>query len=252
LWDFGDGDFSTQVGTTGNQFAPGACYDLALTLTAPSGCTATAFHEQAFCAFESPVAGFTADPVVTTTIDPEVTFENQSVFATSFHWDFGDGAQSFDDNPVHSYAQAGTYVVKLTASNAEVCFREATLPIVIKPLLQVYVPNAFTADHDGINDAWRPVLSNPELLDGYRLTVFNRWGERVFETEDPEAWWVGDSSAPDGVQGTYFVPNEVYSWRLVLDVREGVAFDCASGAPLFDVRKGGSDCTLTGHVTLIR
>jgi hypothetical protein len=114
------------------------------------------------------------------------------------------------------------------------------------------VPNAFTADQDGINDAWRPVLSNPELLDGYRLTVFNRWGERVFENEDPEAWWVGGSSAPDGAQGAYFVPNEVYSWRLVLDVREGVAFDCASGAPLFDVRKGGSDCTLTGQVTLIR
>ncbi len=247
LWDFGDGDFSTQVGTTGNLYEPGSCYDVSLTLTAPSGCSATALEEQVFCAFVAPYALFTADPVVTTTIDPEITFENQSVFATSYFWDFGDGQYSYDDNPVHAYAQAGTYIVKLTASNSEVCNRQATLPIVIKPLLQVYVPNAFTADLDGLNDVWTPVVSNPELLDGYRLSVFNRWGTLVFTTESPDEPWLGDVQ-----DGEFYGPNEVYTYRLVLNIQEGVAFDCSSGAPVYDEAKGGTDCILTGHVTLVR
>ncbi|MFN7326754.1 MAG: PKD domain-containing protein [Chitinophagales bacterium] len=46
------------------------------------------------------------------------TFSNQSLAATSFLWDFGDGQTSTQPNPVHTYAQNGTYTVQLTATNA--------------------------------------------------------------------------------------------------------------------------------------
>ena len=47
-----------------------------------------------------------------------VTFTNQSENADSFVWEFGDGANSTEKNPVHTYADYGTYTVKLTAKNA--------------------------------------------------------------------------------------------------------------------------------------
>ncbi|MDO8969531.1 MAG: PKD domain-containing protein, partial [Saprospiraceae bacterium] len=47
----------------------------------------------------------------------EVTFTNTSTNATSYEWDFGDGFSSFEDNPVHEYVDAGTYVVELKAYN---------------------------------------------------------------------------------------------------------------------------------------
>lgn len=46
------------------------------------------------------------------------TFVNQSSGATVFAWDFGDGGSSSDENPMHTYASAGTYTVTLTASDA--------------------------------------------------------------------------------------------------------------------------------------
>lgn len=47
----------------------------------------------------------------------EVSFTNNTGDADSYSWDFGDGNNSTEENPVHSYAQAGLYTVKLTATN---------------------------------------------------------------------------------------------------------------------------------------
>lgn len=46
-----------------------------------------------------------------------VTFTNVSMDATSYNWDFGDGNSSTDENPMHTYAEGGSYEVTLTARN---------------------------------------------------------------------------------------------------------------------------------------
>ena len=48
----------------------------------------------------------------------------------------------------------------------------------------LYVPNAFTPDNDGVNDAFHPLGAGFEG-DLYTFSVFNRWGEVVFATDDP-------------------------------------------------------------------
>ncbi len=50
-------------------------------------------------------------------VPAEVTFNNKSVLATSYQWEFGDGETSGDENPVHTYEKKGTYEVVLTAYN---------------------------------------------------------------------------------------------------------------------------------------
>ncbi len=74
---------------------------------------------------------------------------------------------------------------------------------------KVYVPNAFTPNNDGLNDEFKvegKALSN---LDGegfakFELAIFNRWGERVFKTDDPTQGWDGtDASGKTLSQGTF-------------------------------------------------
>jgi len=44
----------------------------------------------------------------------EIVFRNQSKYAKSFHWDFGDGSTSAEKSPRHTYTQSGIYTVTLT------------------------------------------------------------------------------------------------------------------------------------------
>jgi gliding motility-associated-like protein len=63
------------------------------------------------------------------------------------------------------------------------------------------IPNAFTNNGDGINDLFKPVNFCP--LDNYRLTIFNRWGQIIFETENPDTAWDGFYKGNRAQQGVY-------------------------------------------------
>lgn len=92
----------------------------------------------------------------------------------------------------------------------------------------VYVPNSFTPNGDGINDVFRIITRGAQH---YRLEIFNRWGELVFESSNPEEVWVGG-------KGDYFVPDGTYFWKL--DVRDSL------NNPMLDYEHNH------GHVTIIR
>jgi len=89
----------------------------------------------------------------------------------------------------------------------------------------VYVPNSFTPDNDGLNDVFRAEGND---LRGFSMRIFNRWGEVIFETTDPEEPWRGDVNG-----GDHYAPTGVYVWQVQLDQESG---------PLL----------LEGHVSLIR
>lgn len=71
-----------------------------------------------------PIAGFTQSVVATNTL----SFANQSISATTYHWDFGDGTSSSLENPTHTYANPGSYQVSLIASH---CSHSDTLEMTI-------------------------------------------------------------------------------------------------------------------------
>ena len=79
--------------------------------------------------------------------------------------------------------------------------RDSTFIDVFYP---VYVPNAFTPNNDGVNDAF--FVEGVEAR-GYRLEIYNRWGELVYNSTDLDEAWIGDVNG-----GTHFAPNGVYHW----------------------------------------
>ena len=74
----------------------------------------------------------------------------------------------------------------------------------------LYVPNAFTPDNDGVNDAFLPLGAGFEG-GSYQFSVFNRWGEVVFQSDNPEKAWAGENNQKNGL---HFVPDGVYGYSV--------------------------------------
>ncbi len=75
----------------------------------------------------------------------------------------------------------GLYYYTIEASENNSPFRSVsnTVELIQAPLL--HVPNAFTPNHDNVNDNWNP---KPVFVKDYHLKLYNRWGQLVFETQD--------------------------------------------------------------------
>jgi PKD repeat protein len=106
LWDFGDGD-TTALKDPVHQFSAKGEYTI--TLTSADNNNSTDIYSS-LLAVGFPIAAFTYEADRST-----ITFSNSSDNSTSYIWDFGDGETSAEENPVHTYAAAGNYKVKLTA-----------------------------------------------------------------------------------------------------------------------------------------
>jgi len=173
--------------------------------------------------FPSPIVDFEANPYAGTFENPDPlnstwSFENLSDAGEAL-WDFGDGTLSTIWNGEHTYDQPGMYAVNVMVVNAFGCAGEATLEIEVEENLQVFIPNAFTPPtngySDGVNDGWRPEISAPELVDNYWLRVFNRYGQLVWESHDPEEYWIGQAAR----ESDFFGMNDAYTWVLRVESR---------------------------------
>jgi PKD repeat protein len=117
-WDFGDGNFSTQQNPI-HRYDDDGTYTVSLTVTdderAPNTTT-----KQVVVANIAPTAAFSFSPVNPTTWD-SVQFTDQSTDPDDpiqlWHWDFGDGNTSTQQNPAHRYDNPGTYTVSLTVTD---------------------------------------------------------------------------------------------------------------------------------------
>ena len=73
--------------------------------------------------------------------------------------------------------------------NASGCSDTAYSEVVIRPEFTFWIPNAFTPGKpDGLNDIFKPKLIG---VYEYSFLIFDRWGEKIFETNNPEEGWNG-------------------------------------------------------------
>jgi gliding motility-associated-like protein len=78
----------------------------------------------------------------------------------------------------------------------------------VKEEFAVYIPNSFTPNSDGTNDVFRPE-GNAIDPEQYQLIIFNRWGEKVFETTNLNQYWEGDH-----LMGEHYIPDSFYHYIL--------------------------------------
>ena len=149
------------------------------------------------------------------------TFAPVDTTAWFYTWNFGDGTEAYDPAQVHVFPGVGEYAVSLETQTQFGCKDLEVEWITIEDDVQVWIPNAFTPStngvFDGINDGFLPVVRGWSLIDKYEFWVFDRWGNEVFYTQDPEEAWVGDHRDPGtALQGTHSVDGGVYNWLLRL------------------------------------
>ncbi|MEN9334034.1 MAG: hypothetical protein RLY35_1214 [Bacteroidota bacterium] len=122
-----------------------------------------------------------------------------------YTWDMGDGFTSEDTLLIHEFDGLDAYTVSLNVVNAAGCTDNQEFTVTAPAYY--YIPSGFTPNGDGINDAFGLVIENVEM---YEMTIFNRWGEVVFHSNDPKQAWIGDVNH----SGSYYAPNGVYSYQL--------------------------------------
>jgi len=235
LWTFGDGSTSTDCGNVTHTYPSAGCYDVTLTVTTANGCTGQMMYNNLICVEENPEAYFIPSSAEESTTNPVFSFNNLTTGASTYYWDFGDnsGVSNLFE-PTHTYSDeyAGNYLITLVAFSDFGCVDTVQGYVQVYEDLIYYVPNTFTPDNDTYNQSFKPVFTSGFDPYDYHLTIFNRWGELIFESFNHIIGWDGTYGAN---QDFGYCPDGTYTYVIEFKTSKN------------DARK-----TINGHINLLR
>lgn len=215
LWQLSDGSNVAGCGSITHTFTQAGCYDVTLTGVSTNGCNNSLTQNAIVCLNNPPNASFTANPMVINEYDSEVQFTNTTTGATSYVWDFGDDTNTSSvQHPLHTYEnpEPGSFTVTLIANTSTPgCSDTASRIIRVEDVLIYYVPNTFTPDGDTYNQTFQPVFTAGFDPFDYTFTIFNRWGEMIFESHDAQYGWNGFYGTKEN---TEISQAGIYSWKI--------------------------------------
>jgi len=212
FWNFGDGNGSQDKEPT-HRYADTGRYWVELQVVDSNSCNRQATQGQWVQVGLKPKGKIDAvlEPCIDFTL---LRFEGQH--ADSLIWDLGDGSPRVSGtNPLNHPYKSGSYTVTAYLVNAiSQCRDTVVLPLIVNTdssgeiyLANVFTPGRGTIDGsgDGKNDCFRVYGLSAEC-DEAELRIFNRWGERIFYTEDLSICWNGkvQNGGPELPDGTYF------------------------------------------------
>ncbi len=152
--------------------------------------------------FPAPKPAFTYPNTEYIYLDGEIkiNFTNTTVPDTGLLWSWNINELDASQNKHLSwyFNKEGNYEIVLGAVNEFGCKGTFSRAIPIIPERTIYVPNAFTPNSDGLNELFLP-QSYAIDTESYQLLIYNRWGQKIFESKRPEAGW----------NGTYFNAGEI-------------------------------------------
>ncbi|PHR32782.1 MAG: hypothetical protein COA38_06135 [Fluviicola sp.] len=234
--DFGDGTVEIFVGLLPfeHTYDDAGIYTVTMTVTTVNGCQYTQIYDQLIQAHNAPNANFFVNPDFVSMLEPTVNLYNQSSGdVVSWNWTIIDAesaqtANTEDVLDVHFPVDVpGLYPVTLITENEFGCIDSITRYVSIVNDVILYAPNTFTPDDDEFNQTWEFYISGIDIFD-FNLKIFNRWGEIVWESNDPTFSW-------DGTYGGKIVQDGTYIWFM----------ECADG-------ENDKRYTFQGHINVIR
>ena len=212
-WSFGDGGTSTLRNPV-YVYRTAGTYTITLTVVDSATCNITDTKSYSITVFDNPVADFTAapqPPVINTPIE----FTNQSSpDAVRFKWLFGDGDSLITTSraPIkYDYNTSKTYNACLIAYNQNNCADTICKPVQVLVEASIDVPNAFTPLSGDINSK---VLVRGYAIGKMQFIIWNRWGQKVFETNNRRQGW-------DGKYKGVLQPMDVYAYTLEVEFTDG-------------------------------
>ena len=218
-WNYGDG---SAAGTssiaehcyTNNSVLLPVTFNVSLTVTSDSGCVTSLTKNNYIIVNPNPIANFTAQPDITSIVDPIITFNNLSSGENGWNWSFGDLTTTSISDPLpHTYPDTAKYLITLIVSNQYSCFDTTYKTITIEPNWAFFVPNAFTPNADGINDSFQGYGFG---LLKYEMMIFDRWGNEIYRTKDYNFPWDGTAN-----NGKDIAQRDVYVYLINIEEVKG-------------------------------
>lgn len=212
-WNFGDGGTSTQRSPSHTYTIPGT-YTISLVVIDSSTCNIIDSTSRSITVYSNPVADFTAEPQPPTVNTPIVFTNLSSPDAVRFKWLFGDGDSlvTTSRGPVSwEYNASKTYNACLIAYNQNGCPDTVCKDVQALVSASVDVPNAFTPLSGDINSK---VMVRGYAIGKMKFVIWNRWGQKVFESDNRRVGW-------DGKYKGVLQPMEVYAYTLEVEFTDG-------------------------------
>ncbi len=219
-WIFGDGTTSNDVSPT-HQYNQIGNFPVELIATSSTGCSDTLAIDTVSI-YETPIADFTSVPWIneTTLLSlAQFNFTNQSLFASTYLWNFGDGNNSNEINPVYTYTTEGEFYVTLFAFNINGCADTVTYgPFTLIADGDIFIPNTFTPNGDHYNDVFKIYGTG---ITAEHLWIYDRWGEKLFESAELFSEWDGKYLGVDLNIGVYVYQLEVTRYDGTIEFKKG-------------------------------
>lgn len=190
-WEFGDGQSSTAPNTSHTYDEQGE-YPVLLIVKTTDGCIDSTERSVKINAI--PVVDLGDDMSIQACSSVTLDAGNPGA---DYLWSTGSAKQTIELMEISSDTNVWVTV------NKHGCISSDSILIEVEPILyELYFPNAFSPNGDGINDLFLPVGITDDIA-VYRLTIFDRWGQLIFDTNDPHEGWNGLSNRGQCETGTY-------------------------------------------------
>jgi gliding motility-associated-like protein len=212
-WSFGDGATSIAINPTHLYSTPGT-YSVTLIAVDSATCNISDTTRVTIVVADKPTADFSFSPTPPAENTPTDFTNLSSPDAVRFIWKFGDGDTLLTTsraNVSHQYNATGTFNTCLIAFNATGCADTVCKQVSALVVPAVDVPNAFTPQSGDINSK---VFVRGFGIAKMRFIIWNRWGQKVFETNDVNVGWNGKFN---GV----LQPMDVYAYTLDVEFFDG-------------------------------
>ncbi len=235
-WNFGDNQSSSHAVNPTYTFHEPGIYSVRLEVTNQDSLTASVVKEDIISVYPSPAAVFEVRPLRVTIPDDPIYITNFSERGKDYLWNFGDGHHSNEFEPSHIYTDTGRYDISLIVISENGCTDSVTKEKVVQVTtdMRIQIPNVFTPNlegptggyinADGRNDIFYPIT---EGVLQYKMQIYNRWGELIYETQNTNQGW-------DGYYKGKICPQDVYVYKIDFKMADG------------------SEITKFGDITLIR
>jgi gliding motility-associated-like protein len=225
-WIFYDNTADTIRDTENISLNPGDVGDFTVYLDVYGYCGLFDSNDTTLTVHQSPIVDFEFAPdTVLLPNSPIHCYNLSSSDSRDFFWEFGDGGTSEEENPIWYYSEEGSYLIQLTVTSENNCVDSLTLgtEVVVLPAGEIIFPNAFSPNGDGNNDTFTAGVY--QSVEWFKLEIYNRWGERMFTTNDIARGW-------DGYFDGKLALQDVYVWRAEGVFLNGMPFELAGSVTL--------------------
>lgn len=206
LWQVSNGTSLIDQETIDLENLEAGSYSVHLTVTSPQGCIDSTTFTNFLTVHPKPESLFKYTPNPVKMFNTLVNLSNYSNNGASYEWFITNGNPSYSNQPnvttVFPDGVTGQYPVLLVTSSEFGCIDSLELDVIVLPELIIYAPNSFTPDNDEHNQQWGIHIEGIDITE-FSLLIFNRWGEIVWESNDPRALWDGTFNGTLISEGTY-------------------------------------------------